>query len=99
VTVRIFFFSSPPSTFLCFLSRGGEGSPHKAGEALPRPQKLNIFQHLNEEEINKTYEEWMKIAADNASFLSSFTSCWFVGLNPLCVVTRKSTPTTPGPWI
>lgn len=71
-TVRIsFFFFLNFSVLFCSVpSRGGEGSPQKAGEALPRPQKLNIFQHLNEEEINKTYEEWMKIAADNASFLS-----------------------------
>ena len=76
MTVRIIFSSSSFLTFSSSSSssRGGD-SPRKAAE-VTRPQKLNIFQHLNEEEINKTYEEWMKIAADNVS--STCIVCLFV---------------------
>jgi len=34
-------------------------------EAVKEAPRLPVFQHLTKEEINNTYNEWMKIAADN----------------------------------
>jgi len=50
---------------LCVFSR--RESPKRTAEMAKPIQKISVFQHLNEDEISKTYEEWMKIAADNVS--------------------------------
>lgn len=57
-----------------------ELTPKKSVTGAPvEPLKVSIFQRLSEEEISKTYEEWMKIAADNVIYFY-FLNLWFYSI-------------------